>query len=151
MGHKMLWWGEAVKSKIEDKKRFNSARTLITISWAQTCLTWTFSFSLTLSAFPQLSPFFLIFLSFPQLSQFFLNFLIFPQLYQFFLKFFSLSSTFSVFLQISQFFLNSLCFSLFFLNFVDMSLFESSQVTQRFRTRSQRVVATVSLFVKSDV
>ena len=36
-------------------------------------------------------------------------------------------------------------------HFVDMSLFESSQVTQRFCRRSQRVAATVSLFVKSDV
>ena len=77
----------------------------------QTFSTQNFSFSSTVSAFPQLSQIFLNFLSFsstfsvfPQLSHFSSTFSVFPQLSQFILNFL-------IFLQLSQFFLNFLGFS----------------------------------------
>ena len=113
MGHKMLWWGEAVKSKIEDKKKVQFSKNIDKNILGPNLFDLNFQFffnslclSSTFSVFPH-------FLSFPQLSQFFLNFIIFPQLYQFFLKFFSLSSTFSVFPQLSLFFLFFLKFCLY--------------------------------------
>ena len=51
------------------------------------------------------------------------TFSIFLQLSQFFLNFLSFSSTFSVFLQLSQFFLNFLSFSSFFSVFPEHSQF----------------------------